>query len=80
MAQLRYALKKGGGTMVHVHKYETLSRHGISPELMKFGLEAAELRKCNKCGKEMPFVLTKKGTWIPLYQEDETDQQDILLA
>jgi hypothetical protein len=73
-------LEKGGSIMNHIHKYETLSRHGIPSELMEFGIEAAELRKCKKCGKEMPFLLTKKGDWVPLFQDGETDQQDILLA
>jgi len=36
--------------------------------------------KCKKCGKEMPFLLTRRGDWIPLFAEVETDQQDILLA
>jgi len=66
--------------MDHIHKYETLSRHGIPSELMEFGIEAAELRRCKKCNKEMPFLLTKKGTWVPLFEERETAEQDILLA
>jgi hypothetical protein len=66
--------------MKHVHKYEPLSHHGISPELAKLGLEAAEIRKCKKCGQEMPFLLTKKGAWVPLFEEAEGDQQDILMA
>jgi hypothetical protein len=66
--------------MNHVHKYESVSHHGISTGLMEFGIEAAEIRKCKKCGREMPFLLTKKGDWVPLFAESETDQQDILLA
>jgi len=66
--------------MNHVHKYESVSHHGISTELMEFGIEAAEMRRCKKCGKEMPFLLTKRGVWISLFAEGETDQQDILLA
>ncbi len=66
--------------MNHVHKYESVSHHGISTELMEFGIEAAEMRRCKKCGKEMPFLLTKRGVWVSLFAEGETDQQDILLA
>ena len=66
--------------MNHVHKYESDSHHGISTELMEFGIEAAEIRKCKKCGKKMPFLLTKRGDWVALFAEVETDQQDILLA
>lgn len=66
--------------MNHVHKYESVTHHGISTELMEFGIEAAEIRKCKKCGKEMPFLLTKKGNWVSLFAESKTDQQDILLA
>jgi len=66
--------------MNHVHKYESVSHHGISTELMEFGIKAAEIRKCKKCGKEMPFLLTKRGDWVALFAEGETDQQDILLA
>lgn len=47
---------------------------------MEFGIEAAEIRTCRKCGKEMPFLLTRRGDWIALFAEAETDQQDILLA
>lgn len=66
--------------MNHVHNYESVSHHGISTELMEFGIEAAEMRRCKKCGKEMPFLLTKRGVWVSLFAESGTDQQDILLA
>lgn len=66
--------------MNHIHKYESDSHHGISTRLMEFGIEAAEIRRCKKCGKEMPFVFTRRGDWIALFAEEETDSQDILLA
>jgi hypothetical protein len=66
--------------MKHVHKYETISHHGITSELMDLGIKAAEIRKCKKCQKEMPFVLTHKGEWVPLFDDMESDDQDILLA
>jgi hypothetical protein len=66
--------------MNHVHKYESVLHYGVSTELSEFGIEAAEIRKCKKCGKEMPFLLTRRGDWISLFAEGKTDQQDILLA
>jgi hypothetical protein len=52
----------------------------ISSALLKSGIEAAEIRKCRECGKEMPFVLTRKGAWVQLFEEMDADEQDILLA
>jgi hypothetical protein len=66
--------------MKHEHKYESLSHHGVSSELTDLGIEAAEMRKCSKCGKEMPFLLTRKHVWIPLFKDRESDERDILLA
>ncbi len=66
--------------MKHIHKYEPVSHHGIRSELIELGLQAAEIRRCSKCHKEMTFVQTKKGEWIPLIDERETDEQDILMA
>lgn len=66
--------------MKHVHKYEPISHHGINPELMKLGLQSAEVRKCPKCQKEMIFVSTKKGDWFPVLDDRESEEQDILLA
>lgn len=66
--------------MKHIHKYETVSHHGITSELSELGLQSAEIRKCSKCKKEKIFVLTQKGEWFPLIDERESDEQDILLA
>jgi hypothetical protein len=66
--------------MKHSHKYEPVSHHGISSELLELGIEAAETRQCSKCGQLMQFLLIKKGGWVPLFKESETDEQDILLA
>ncbi|MBI5213447.1 MAG: hypothetical protein HY957_08765 [Nitrospirae bacterium] len=66
--------------MKHVHKYETISHHGIISELMDLGIKAAEIRKCKKCQHEMTFVLTPKGEWVPLFDDREADDQDILMA
>lgn len=66
--------------MRHLHTYEPLVHRRISPELLKSGLESAEIRKCTECGKEMPFVLTARGSWVPLFEEMDADEQDILLA
>jgi ssDNA-binding Zn-finger/Zn-ribbon topoisomerase 1 len=66
--------------MKHIHKYETFLHKPVSAELKDSGIESAEIRKCAKCGDEMPFILTRKGHWVPLFKEEEADQQDILLA
>jgi hypothetical protein len=66
--------------MKHIHKYETISHHGITEELMDLGIKAAEIRKCRKCEKEMPFVLTQKGKWFPLFDDSQSEDKDILLA
>ncbi len=77
---LRYSLIEGGRDMKHVHKYEPVLHQRVAPDLAKSGIEAAELRKCRECGKEMPFLLTKKGVWVQLFEEKEPEEQDILLA
>ena len=77
---LRYSLIEGGRDMKHVHKYEPLLHQRVAPDLAKSGIEAAELRKCRECGKEMPFLMTKKGVWVQLFEEKEPEEQDILLA
>jgi hypothetical protein len=66
--------------MKHAHKYVPLVHQRVASELAKSGIEAAELRKCGECGKEMPFLLTKKGVWVQLFEEIDTEEQDILLA
>lgn len=65
--------------MKHKHKYEAVSHHGITAELRELGLQAAEIRQCSVCKKEMAFLQTKKG-WFPLFPDTEADEQDILLA
>jgi len=66
--------------MKHVHKYEPLVHERVSAELAKAGIEAAELRKCRECGKEMPFLMTKKGIWVQLFEEKGSEEEDILMA
>lgn len=75
-----YSKKKEGEYMKHTHKYETVSHKGITSEAMGIGIQAAEIRKCNKCNREMIFLQTRKGEWIPLFDERESEQKDILLA
>lgn len=72
--------KEEDNTMKHTHRYETISHHGITSELMDLGIKAAEIRKCKTCHKEMPFVLIHKDEWFPLFDDRESDEQDILLA
>lgn len=66
--------------MKHVHKYEALSHHGVTSEVMDLGIQAAEIRKCAKCGKQAVFVQTRKGKWVPLIDEQESEGKDVLLA
>ncbi|NJD56117.1 MAG: hypothetical protein FIA94_06890 [Nitrospirae bacterium] len=66
--------------MKHVHKYDSLMHERVSAELANLGIEAAELRRCKECGKEMPFLMTKKGIWVQLFEEKGPEDQDILLA
>ncbi len=66
--------------MKHVHRYETEAHLGINPELNELGIQSAEIRKCRVCHKEITFVQTRKGDWLPLLDDREADEQDILLA
>ncbi len=66
--------------MKHKHKYETLSHPAITSEVMEHGIQAAEIRKCGSCDKQTIFLLTKKGVWMPLFDETESGEKDILLA
>ena len=66
--------------MKHDHKYEPISHHGVTSELMELGLQSAEIRQCTKCQKEMVFVQTRKGEWFPVIDDRHSQDQDILLA
>jgi hypothetical protein len=65
--------------MEHRHNYETVSRPAVSPEARELGVRGTELRKCKDCEKVMPFVLIHEK-WIPLFEDSETGEKDILLA
>jgi hypothetical protein len=66
--------------MKHKHKYETLSHPAITSEVLEHGIQAAEIRKCESCDKQTIFILTKRGLWMPLFDETESGGKDILLA
>jgi hypothetical protein len=66
--------------MKHKHKYETLSHPGITSEVMEHGIQAAEIRKCESCDKQVIFLLTRGNLWVPLFDETESGEKDILLA
>lgn len=66
--------------MKHKHKYETLSHPGITSEVLEHGIQAAEIRKCASCDKQAIFLMTKKGLWVPLFDEAGSGEKDILLA
>jgi hypothetical protein len=63
----------------HEHEYETISHPSISSEAGTLGITAAELRKCRTCQKIIIFIMTS-NRWIPLFDERELGEQDILLA
>lgn len=64
---------------IHVHDYETISHPVPSPGARSLGIKSAEIRKCRKCLKEMPFILTK-DSWVALFEDPDVDEQEILLA
>ena len=66
--------------MKNVNRYETEAHLGINQRLMEIGVRSAEIRKCRTCHKEMTFVQIREGDWLPLLDDRETDEQDILLA
>lgn len=66
--------------MKHVHKYESVSHPTPSAEAMSIGIRAVEIRRCQSCSKETTFIQTKKPQWIPLFRDEDAEEQDILLA
>lgn len=63
----------------HIHNFETVTHHGVSDEAIENGIQAAEVRRCKKCQKEVLFLENKKGRWFPLF-EGESNESEILLA
>ncbi len=63
----------------HVHKFETVTHRGVSNQARGNGIQAADIRKCEKCGYEAIYLMNKKGEWFPLFEEDLTEGE-ILLA
>lgn len=64
---------------VHVHEYEAISHPVPSAGARSIGIKAAEIRRCSRCQKEMPFILTK-DRWVALFEDPDVDEQEILLA
>lgn len=64
---------------VHVHEYEAVSHPVPSAGARSLGIKSTEIRKCRKCLKEMPFILTK-DEWVALFEDPDVDEQEILLA
>lgn len=64
---------------IHVHEYEAVSHPVPSPEARSLGIKSAEIRKCSRCRKEMPFILIK-DRWFALFEDPDADEQEILLA
>jgi len=65
--------------MKHIHEFEITSHPALNPEAAALGIRGAEIRKCVSCLKEITFIQTKSG-WVPLFNDTEADEQDILLA
>lgn len=66
--------------MKHIHKYEPVLHPTPSADAMSIGIKAVEIRRCQACQKEATFIQTKQNQWIPLFRDEEADEQDILLA
>lgn len=65
--------------MKHKHEYESIYHPSPTPEAKALGITAAEIRRCRTCRKEMTFVLTK-DSWFPLFEDQKSEEQGILLA
>lgn len=65
--------------MSHNHEYDTIERHAVSAEARENGMAAAESRKCKGCGHVAIFVQCHDN-WLPLFDDTETSEKDILLA
>lgn len=65
--------------MKHRHEYESVYHPALTLEAKALGIKAAEIRKCKTCQKETVFVLTK-NEWFPLFEDQESEERDILLA
>jgi len=65
--------------MDHEHSYDSQIRLALSAGARNSGIEEAETRKCSACGRETVFIKAQ-GQWVPLTEETERSEQDILLA
>ncbi len=68
-----------GGEMKHEHEFERISHPGLTQTGADLGIRGAQVRRCLTCRKELTFILTKKG-WFPLFEENESNKEYILLA
>lgn len=64
----------------HTHNFEAISHRGVTDEARENGIQAAEIRRCRRCKVESIFLMNKKGDWFPLFEEEEMNERDILLA
>lgn len=65
--------------MKHQHEFEIISHPSLTQTGANLGIKGAQIRKCLTCSKELTFILTKKG-WFPLFEENDTKKDYILLA
>lgn len=64
----------------HTHNFETITHRGITDEARENGIQAAEIRSCKRCKLEAIFLMNKRGEWFPLFEGEEANERDILLA
>lgn len=63
----------------HAHKFEPIAHPSLSAEAKALGIMAAEVRKCSACDKQTTYIQLR-NKWVPLFSENESDEQNILLA
>jgi hypothetical protein len=63
----------------HKHDYETIYHPSPAPKARALGIEAAEIRRCKTCQKEMTFVFVR-NEWFSLFEDLPFEDQGVLLA
>ncbi len=63
----------------HTHEYESTYHPSPTAEAKALGITAAEIRKCKICKQEMTFVQLKNN-WVPLFEDQEFEDQGVLLS
>jgi len=53
--------------MAHEHHYVVLHELDLEPAAGDMGIEKAETRRCEGCGREKVYVMLN-GSWLPLFK------------